>query len=55
MVRGKWRLGIVTIRDVEKGEELTYNYGCQPGGIDWLYKWPPKVVSILYFANGMDA
>lgn len=48
MVRGKWRLGIVTIRDVEKGEELTYNYGCQPGGIDWLYKRPPKVVSITF-------
>ena len=27
---GKWRLGILTIREVGEREELTYDYGCWP-------------------------
>ena len=35
-VRGKWRVGFVATRDLSPGEELTWDYGCQPGGVDWL-------------------
>ena len=35
-MRGKWRIGFVTVRDVKEGEELCYDYGMQTEG--WLRK-----------------
>jgi len=36
LVEGKWRVGFTATRDLCQGEELTWDYGCAPGGIDWL-------------------
>ena len=33
-LRGKWRIGFVAIRDIEIGEELTYDYGVR--GEEWM-------------------
>lgn len=37
-VRGKWRVGFLTTKDLEPGTELTWNYGCPPGGQEWLMR-----------------
>ena len=39
-VFGKWRVGFTAARDLSPGEELTFDYGSAPGGIDWLKKRP---------------
>ena len=36
LVGGQWRLGFVATRDLAPGDELTWDYGCEPGGIEWL-------------------
>ena len=38
LVGGKWRVGFVASRDIEAGEELTWDYGCPPGGVEWLMR-----------------
>ena len=42
LLDGKWRLGFTATRDLSPGEELMWDYGCTPGGIEWL-KRRPKV------------
>lgn len=41
-IDGEWRVGFVTAWDLSAGEELTWDYGCRPGGIEWL-KWKTLV------------
>ena len=36
LVGGKWRVGFVASRDIEAREELTWDYGCPPGGVESL-------------------
>ena len=36
LLGGKWRVGFLASRDLQPGEELTWDYGCSPGGIHWL-------------------
>ncbi len=49
MVRGKWRVGFTALRDIKKGEELTYDYGRQKNQPDWMsrkkrnVKSPPSI------------
>ena len=38
-IKGKWRVGFVANRDLKKGEELTWDYGCPPQGQPWLMKY----------------
>ena len=45
LIGGKWRLGFVATRDLQPGQELTWDYCCAPGGIDWLKKRPNKSAS----------
>lgn len=40
LVNGEWRLGFIAARDLQAGEELTWDYGCAPRGIEWLKKRP---------------
>lgn len=40
LVNGQWRLGFLATRDLNPGEELTWDYGCAPRGIEWLKKRP---------------
>ena len=35
-VGGKWRVGFTASRQLHPGEELTWDYGCEPGGLEWL-------------------
>ena len=42
LIGGRWRLGFIATRDLQPGQELTWDYGCNPGGIDWLKKRPSK-------------
>ena len=37
-VGGKWKVGFVASRDLLPGEELTWDYGCKPGGQEWLLR-----------------
>lgn len=41
MVRGKYRVAILAARPIVPGEEITYDYGCEPRGIEWLMKVLP--------------
>lgn len=40
LLKGKWRVGFTSTRDLHPGEELTWNYGCAPNGIEWLGQRP---------------
>ena len=31
-LKGRWRVGFVATRDLHPGQELTWDYGCSPGG-----------------------
>ena len=42
LVDSQWRLGFIATRDLQAGEELTWDYGCAPCGIEWLKKRPKK-------------
>ena len=42
LLQGKWRVGFTTTRDLHVWEELTWDYGCPPGGIEWLKRRPSK-------------
>ena len=49
-LEGKWRVGFVSTRDLEAGEELTWDYGCRLEGQYWLLRRKPtaaKEVSTL--------
>ena len=35
-IRKKLRVGFLAVRDIAAGEELQYDYGCSPNGIEWL-------------------
>ena len=35
-IAGAWRVGFTAVRDLSPGTELTWDYGCQPGGLEWL-------------------
>ena len=48
LMRGKWRVGFLAMRDIQKGEELTYNYGKQKNPPDWMNKNLLKVRTYLY-------
>ena len=39
-IRGKWRVGFTAARDLHAGDELTWDYGCPPKGIEWLGQRP---------------
>jgi len=43
LVNGKWRVGFVATRDLKPGTELTWDYGCQPKGQQWLMRRASKV------------
>ena len=43
MIRGKWRVGFLALRDIQKGEELTYDYGKQKNPPHWMSRKPLKV------------
>ena len=45
-IKGKWRVGVVAARDLQMGEELTWDYGCPPQGQQWLMRYS-KVCKIL--------
>ena len=36
VIRGRWRVAFLAARDLSSGEELTWDYGCKPDGIEWL-------------------
>lgn len=36
----KWRVGFLSTRPIEIGDELTWDCGCQPHGEDWLRRCP---------------
>ena len=40
LINGKWRVGFTATRDLLEGDELTWDYGCAPGGQDWLRRRP---------------
>ena len=40
-VRGKWRVGFVAVRDIQKGDEITYDYGVR--GLTWMAPSPVKL------------
>jgi histone-lysine N-methyltransferase EZH2 len=42
LIRREWRVGFKATRDLHVGEELIWDYGCPPGGIDWLFRRPVK-------------
>ena len=42
LLQGKWRVGFTTTRDLHVGEELMWDYGCPPGGVEWLKLCPSK-------------
>ena len=44
-VNGKWRVAFLATRDIEKGEELTWDYGCPPEGQAWLMRRRTKPAS----------
>lgn len=33
-VRGKWRIGFISIRNIEEGDEVVWNYGVR-GEMEW--------------------
>ena len=35
-IGGAWRVGFTAARDLSPGTELTWDYGCQPRGLEWL-------------------
>ena len=35
-VRGKWRIGMVSLREIDAGEELTWDYGDRSSSFEWL-------------------
>lgn len=39
-LRKKWRVGFVALRDIYPGEEIMWDYGCPPDGLQWLYRRP---------------
>ena len=41
-LNGKWRVGFIATRNLCVGEELTWDYGCAPNGIDWLRRRPKQ-------------
>lgn len=55
-LNGKWRVGFTASRDLVAGEELTWDYGCLPGGLDWLKQRPQSMckctlLCICWFAS----
>ena len=38
LVRGKWRIALVSIKDIKSKEEVLYNYGDTTSKIPWLKK-----------------
>ena len=42
LLEGKWRVGFTASRNLLPGVELTWDYGCSPGGIPWMMRRPPK-------------
>ena len=50
LVRGKWRVGLYASRDIEKGEELSYDYGDQPNKPKFMkvYKVHLQLMPLLY-------
>ena len=46
-INGKWRVGFVAARDLAPGDELTWDYGCSPGGIDWLKRRTAKTSAVV--------
>ena len=48
-IRGVWRVGFTATKELMPGTELTWDYGCCPGGLEWL-KWRPgqNNASIVY-------
>lgn len=43
MIRKKWRVGFIALRDIPKGEELTYHYGKQKNPPAWMSRKQLKV------------
>ena len=37
-IERKWRVGFLATRTIRAGEELVYDYGCEPSGLPWLYR-----------------
>lgn len=35
-VRGKWRMALLAVRDIDPGEEVMFDYGKQPSPPDWM-------------------
>lgn len=55
LIKGKWRVGFVAIRDIRKGEELLYDYGVQPNPPTWLRRRVVRgVPSILGITSTSD-
>ena len=38
LVNGQWRVGFVASKDLMPGCELLWDYGCEPGGEEWLMR-----------------
>jgi SET domain-containing protein len=36
LVNGQWRVGFVASKNLMPGDELLWDYGCEPGGEEWL-------------------
>ena len=43
MVQGKHRIALLAERDMDAGEEVTFDYGCKPEGREWLMRRPRSV------------
>ena len=44
LVGEKWKVAFLAARDITKGEELTWDYGCPPEGQEWLMRVRTKAV-----------
>lgn len=43
MIKGKWRVGFIAVKNIERGDNLYYDYGQQKGAPLWLQRRPRKV------------
>ncbi|CAI8030360.1 hypothetical protein GBAR_LOCUS17216, partial [Geodia barretti] len=41
-IRGVWRVGFTATKELMPGTELTWDYGCCPGGLEWLKRRPAR-------------